>query len=202
MTLAGAVLVGGSSTRMQRDKAGLQLGEETLLTRQLRILRESGAAPLFIVGRPDHRYEEPGAAFVSDDPTGHGPIAGIMAALAASPAAHVAILAVDLPVMEPEFFRQLAKFCGMASGAVVRTGEGFEPLAAIYHRSCLSDLVAWARAGRNDLQGFLESAVENGSMQSRPVPAAMAGMLLNWNHPEDYARMQQKAGEKNGAGGR
>ena len=54
MSLTGIVLAGGRSTRMGQDKASLPFGDETLLTRAVRIVGEV-ADQVLVVARAEQR---------------------------------------------------------------------------------------------------------------------------------------------------
>ena len=101
----------------------------------------------------------------------------------AAPAA-VAVLAVDLPRMVPEWFALLAAECGPAGGAVGRNGAGFfEPLAAIYPTEI--KWLAWEALARGDnsLQHLLSAAVAQGLMRVHDITADEATWFENWNEP-------------------
>lgn len=189
MRFAGVVLVGGASRRMGRDKALLTVGGEPLIARQVRVLRESGAGAVFLAGRRGRRYDVAGTRFVTDAPGVEGPMAGILAALAVSPAAHLAVMAVDLPKLRPDWWQRLWLRCGTARGAVAMLDDRFEPLAAIYPRAIAPQLAAAARTRRFDLQSALRLAVMRGHMAVLPLRAEEGIELFNTNTPADFSRM-------------
>jgi len=187
MSWAAAVLAGGASRRMGgRDKASIEVEGEKLLDRQVRILREAGAQRVFIVGRPRHPpFLPPSCRFIPDDPRTSGPLAGLLAALAAAPEPLVAVSAVDLPALTPDWWRRLASRTDAAHGAVARNQDHYEPLAAIYPRCCLPAVHAYAAAGRRDLQGLVRVLAASDHLRVFDVPAGEASLLTNWNRPED-----------------
>ena len=80
----GAVLCGGDSRRMGRDKAGAVLAGETLLARAVRTLAEVFDEVL-VVGCDGLDFDPPAhVRAVPDERPGLGPVGGIATALAAA----------------------------------------------------------------------------------------------------------------------
>ena len=95
-----AVLAGGQSRRMGRDKALLPLGDQTLIERVIAAARPL-ACPCFIVGDPA-TYAHLGLPVHPDRHPGLGPLGGLHTALGAT-GAPVLLLACDLPFLTPDF---------------------------------------------------------------------------------------------------
>ena len=79
--MSAAVLAGGKSSRMGRDKAALPFGGGTLLTYQARKLRALGVKELLLSGAAE---AVPGARLVPDLLPGRGPLGGLHACLSAA----------------------------------------------------------------------------------------------------------------------
>jgi molybdopterin-guanine dinucleotide biosynthesis protein A len=186
--LTGAVLAGGQSRRMGRDKAALLVAGEPLWCRQARILREAGAVTVGLVrrtGQPD-LWLPADIHLWHDTVPGAGPLAGVQAALAGGATGFVAVLATDMPKIDADWFRQLARHCVAGAGALARHEDGtYEPLAAIYPRSALAIAVRRLRAGQFVLQEFAGELVAAGRMASLPVPAGERWRVASWNSPAD-----------------
>ena len=56
MNFGAVILAGGKSSRMGRDKAFLEIGGPSLLARQISLVRDIGAAEIFISGRKGVNY--------------------------------------------------------------------------------------------------------------------------------------------------
>lgn len=109
--LAGLVLAGGRSTRMGRDKADIVLEGATLLDRACTLLRQAGAADVFIAGRPDR----PGG--LADAEPGGGPARALIAAadaLAAQGWSRLLVVPVDMPRLTPALVAALGADPGRA----------------------------------------------------------------------------------------
>jgi molybdopterin-guanine dinucleotide biosynthesis protein A len=132
--LAGFVLAGGSSTRMGRDKAFLELGGRSLLDRMLSELR-SLTSDVRIVG-PAERFSGY-SQVVEDMYRGHCPLAGIHAALTATTKALNLMVAVDLPRVTRALLTYIVEQARASSSEVTvpRAGGFLQPLCAVYRRS-------------------------------------------------------------------
>ncbi|ACB75026.1 molybdenum cofactor guanylyltransferase [Opitutus terrae] len=193
--LAGAVLAGGESRRMGRDKARLRLRGETLAQRQVRVLREAGAEPVVIVRRAEQRMSVRAVEQVCDEFVGAGPLAGVQAALKAAAAAGarwIAVLAVDMPAIEAAWFGDLRRACRKGKGAVVRHADGFEPLAAIYPINALATAERRLRRGERSMQRFVAALVRQRKMRVVALPEEERWRVANWNRPEDRDRERRK----------
>ncbi len=187
--LTGAVLAGGQSRRMGRDKATLSHEGRPLWERQAQVLGESGAAPLAIVrapgqaplGLPD------GLLLWHDTVTDAGPLAGLHTALSQSRTLLVAVLAVDMPRIDAWWFQWLGTYSGSNIGAIATRPDGLhEPLAAIYPRTALAEVTARIQnAGDRSLQSLAVALMERHLLRSVPLPERELWRVSNWNTPAD-----------------
>jgi molybdopterin-guanine dinucleotide biosynthesis protein A len=92
--LSGFVLAGGKSRRMGQDKAMLHFRNHSLLDHMVQLL-STVANPVRVVGR----------GILPDQIPDCGPLGGILTALDASESAMNLIVAVDLPLLSPEFLQ-------------------------------------------------------------------------------------------------
>lgn len=184
----GAVLTGGASTRMGRDKARVLLGGVPCATRVARVLASLCGEVLLVGGSPP--VDAPGRRV----PDPEGPVCalrGLAAALEASRAPQVLVVATDLPLVTSELLLALVAW-PEADAVVPRSSEGPHPLCALYRRDAVLD-VARERlaAGRLEVQGMLD-AVDTGWLGpddlARVDPRGLA--LSNLNSPEDLARAE------------
>lgn len=185
------VLAAGRSTRMGRDKALLTCDGVPLWQRQRDLLAQAGAAEILLSARPEQAWAARTAGFaavVPDVVVLGGPIAGLVAGLERATHPRLAVLAVDLPAMTPEWFVGLCAGCAPGVGRVGRRGDFFEPLAAIYPRE-ISGLArdAITRA-EFSLQRLLAEAVERGLMGEYEITAAEVPWFANWNEGSSPAK--------------
>jgi molybdopterin-guanine dinucleotide biosynthesis protein A len=176
---------------MGRDKARLRSGGETLWQRQVRVLRETGAEPVVVVRREDQRVLGRGVRHVRDAFADAGPLAGVQAALSATEASWVAVVAVDMPAVDADWFVGLRQLCRRGVGAVARHADGFEPLAAIYPREALPAITRRLERGEHSMQALVRALVRVRRMKVIRLAAADRWRVENWNHPGD-ARAQSR----------
>ena len=182
---SAVVLAAGRSTRMGCDKALLELHGVPWWRRQHDVLRQAGAAEIFISAREEQLWAH-GENVVRDAVSGGGPLGGLVAALERAAHGHLAVLAVDLPKMEAKWFQSLLVECAVGVGAVARRpgdGDFFEPLAAVYPREILGLARTAVARGEFSLQRLLRAAEVRGLMQVRVLGAAESELFDNWNEP-------------------
>lgn len=180
---ACAVLAGGRSRRMGRDKAFLTVSGERLIDRQVRLLRALSPAELVISGRAGVDYGFTDVPVVHDARAECGPLAGLEAIFAATRAPRVLVLAVDMPAMTAEFLQTLLDRSHVSGGVVPFSPRGWEPLAAVYPRNAVVHLTPILDAGTRALRDFVARCHEAGVIARFDVPALP--VLTNWNHAED-----------------
>ncbi len=184
-----ALLAGGMSTRMGRDKASLEVGGMPLWRRQIDLL-SSICDPVAVFAPERPQWLPDGHAFVQDHPAARGPMAGLLAALewaGARGGSHVLVLAVDLPRMVPQVLRKLAGACRPGQGLIPATDSFFEPLCAVYPVEALPVLLESARNGRWKLQDAINDLRAKGFLVTQSLPPEEKGIFFNLNSPEDLA---------------
>ena len=188
-----ALLAGGRSSRLGRDKAFLDWRGQPLYVTQLRKLASLGPDRLWLSTRPEQPFPEvlEGVGRVVDIVPDLGPLGGLQSVLAASEADFLLALAVDLPRMESDF---LARLVANGAGAVPRTERGWEPLAALYPRAEFLGLVEeFLGAGKRRLQDLLDEAAARGWIRAVPVEGADSALFANLNTADDLAALEQGA---------
>ena len=183
-----AVLAGGQSRRMGRDKALLPLGDQTLIERVIAATRPLGY-PCFIVGDPA-TYAHLGLPVHPDRHPGLGPLGGLHTALGAT-GATVLLLACDLPFLTTDFLRHLADRRGPHQAVVPYTATGLQPLCALYEPSCLAAIETAIQAGQLGMRSLLHNLNLDLVREKDWRPYDEHGLLFaNLNAPEEYERAQ------------
>ena len=180
-----AIIAGGASTRMGRDKAALEIAGATLLERLIASGRALGVEVL-VVGRaaPPHQ-QRAGVRFVPDEQPGQGPLGGLVTALAHAPL--VAAVACDLPGLDDAGLRWLLGLAGLrgeADGVATVTPAGIEPLFSLYAGRCLAAARARLASGQRALHRFIAA----GDFVRVDAPPWLLPRLANVNTPEDWQR--------------
>jgi molybdopterin-guanine dinucleotide biosynthesis protein A len=186
--MTGALMAGGKSTRMGRDKCLMNVNGVPMWQRQLELL--CGLSPeVFTVAPQRPQWLPDNARWIPDAVCDEGPMGGLAAALAHATHEKVLVLAVDMPAMTGDFLKKLSdKLSGVADrrGAVPQIGEWYEPLAAIYPREALPVVKEQLFVKKdNSLQSLLRGLVQSGWMQTFSVPASELNLFRNLNCPSD-----------------
>jgi molybdopterin-guanine dinucleotide biosynthesis protein A len=205
----GFVLAGGRSSRMGEDKALVEFDSQPLVAHALRILRDAGL-PAWIAGArsPLDQF----APVVEDKEPDRGPLAGICAALAASPARFSVFVPVDAPFLPPSLLRYLLNW-SLKSGAAISTASlhGFtQTFPAVVDRSVLPGLTEELESGRGGCHSAfvaacdrlgrelavipVERAIEGGRV-THPAALSMDLWFLNLNARADLLRAESCRGD-------
>jgi molybdopterin-guanine dinucleotide biosynthesis protein A len=177
-----AVLVGGHSRRMGRDKARLKVGGTALAERLLRLVRPLVGRVVLCGDRPD--LSDLGVEVVSDRRPGQGPLAGLEAALQAAQVPWVLLLACDLAALDAATLRLLlaGRAAAQEAGAlavVARGPRGPEPLVALYHQRLEPEVTRRLDTGARALHRLIEAT------RVQWVEVEDSRVLVNLNAPED-----------------
>ncbi|MCG3173690.1 MAG: putative molybdenum cofactor guanylyltransferase [Myxococcota bacterium] len=130
--LYGLVMAGGRSLRMGRDKALIQYHGEPQAERMFRLLGAICERTYYSC-RPDQEIGLPASRIVDRRPD-RGPAEGLLTAHHAHPGAAWLVVACDLPWLDQQALRELAKArAPELTATVFLSARGFpEPLCAIY----------------------------------------------------------------------
>jgi len=194
-SFAGAVLVGGRSTRMGCDKATLDpFGRGELLEIAVESLRSSGAVAIGAIGAENSRTATIGYDEVPDSYPGEGPLGGIITALRWSPADLVVVIACDMPFLNDGPINQLfAHACDRPSlaGVFAELDGRVQPLTAIWRRSlALEKLEAGFDAGERAPRRLLDV------LPVETIACADSDALIDLDSPVDIERYASLARER------
>ncbi len=150
----GAVLAGGKSTRMGRDKALLEVDGKPLLLHAVERARPH-VRELLVVGDP-RKYGHVWPEVVPDEIPGMGPLGGIVTALGSARFDRLLVLAVDVPGVNADLLERLVRELPDDADALVPRHNGMlEPLVAAYHRRCLPAFMQCMMRGQLSMHGAL-----------------------------------------------
>jgi len=110
-SLTAAILAGGKSRRMKRDKALLQDGQgQTWLSRTIHLAKSRADRVLVLTGS-ESRYQEicekEGVDSYPDDTKDCGPLGGIQKALRLTQASYLLCLTCDMPGLTTDHLKEL-----------------------------------------------------------------------------------------------
>lgn len=177
--LGAAILVGGGSRRMGRDKALIEWDGRRAVDLVADLARQAGAEMVITAGG------DYGLPFVLDRVSGSGPVGGLRAALsvlAGRGAARALVLAVDAPTLRPEWLVALIE--GPAPGAAF---AGY-PLPMTIDVAAAPDLEDDA-----PLRRFIDRA----GLSILPIPAGAEPHLRGANTPSEHDHLLSRRPPKN-----
>jgi molybdenum cofactor guanylyltransferase len=176
---------------MGMDKATITFEGTTLLERAL--ARLDAVCDPVLIAAGDVPIQVAGRTSVADTAPGAGPLGGIVAALRASPHRLLAVVAVDLPWIDPRLIRMLAASIGDGDVAVCETARGIEPLHAVYATSILA-VAETALAGPDrSLRGLIGRSQAARLSESDWRDAGISDRFTrNINTPKDLAAVSQQ----------
>ena len=170
--VAGALLVGGASTRFGSPKALARYEGETLAERGHRVLGEA-FGKVVVVGKEGDGLELP-FEVLDDGSDVRASIIGVAAALRLAGAEVVVVLPTDMPLVTADLLRTLADAVEGHDAAVPQTGA----LPGAYRRTALPVLERRIAAGELAVHRAL------GELRTRVVEVDDAA-LRNVNEPGD-----------------
>lgn len=135
---SGVIVAGGRSVRMGGLEKTVVDVAGTPLIRRVADRLLAATDELIVNCRADQRTAIEDAldglapAFAIDDPPDRGPVAGIKAGLEATTTEHAAVVASDMPFLDPRLIEHLLERVEGHDAAVPRPSEWFEPLHAAY----------------------------------------------------------------------
>lgn len=190
--VTGAILAGGQSTRMGRNKALLPWEGGTVIEAVASLVRGLFDHVLVVAADPEP-YRFLGLPEARDHRPGLGPLGGVEAALRASPDPRVFIVACDMPFLSPDLIRHMASLPTAPAVVPYMAGRP-EPLHALYSRDALASVHSLLAEGERRVYALLDRLdvrrVEEDEVRRFGDPERV---FANLNRPEDYRRARGEA---------
>jgi molybdopterin-guanine dinucleotide biosynthesis protein A len=193
-SVSAALLVGGASRRMGRDKARLPWRGTALATHVARLLAEHFEDVMLVGGSPPP--DAPGRRV----PDAEGPpcaLRGLVAALEAARAPRVLVVAADLPLLGAELLLALLAW-PEADVVLPRSARGLEPLCALWERAAAGPVARRhledGRLALHELVSALRPSFLEGPDLRAVDPDGT--MLTNANTPEEWSALEARTRER------
>jgi molybdopterin-guanine dinucleotide biosynthesis protein A len=168
------------------DKGALIVGGQTILDRQMAVLRPL-VTRLLLVDRDGRREAPDGAAVVADRVPDAGVLGGIVTALEAAETDRVLVVACDMPFITTALVTVLLDRLGDADAAIVRDRRGRHALCAVFHRRTAPVLRTQIARGQLRVDDTLTRLrVQTIDGATLAALDADGHLLDNVNTPEDY----------------
>ena len=189
--ISAAILTGGQSRRMGRNKALLELGPSTVVERVIAAAAPLAAECLLIT--PDTEgFAHLGLPIHPDLHPRIGPLGGLHTALERASSPTVLLLACDLPFVTTGFLRFMVEKLRDHQAVVPRTDKGLECLCAVYTQSCVPAVAGALARDQRRMSAFLREVdvrfLDPDEWQAFDPDHTL---FVNLNTPEDYQRAQK-----------
>jgi molybdopterin-guanine dinucleotide biosynthesis protein A/rhodanese-related sulfurtransferase len=178
---AAAVLAGGASTRMGRDKSLVEVSGVPMAQRVAHALGARSGRPVYLVGGEAENAVRLGLEFIPDHRAGEGPLVGVWSVMDRL-CCDVVVAACDLPLLDEATVAAFdTDMAGGADVAVALVGGRRQPSLARWNHRCLGRVAESVEAGERSLLRMLES------LEVVEIPCE-PGRMVNANRPEDLPR--------------
>ena len=189
--ITGVILVGGKSRRMGRDKAFLQIAGRTLFERVLAVFRECFDR-IVLVGDRAERFAGYGLPVLPDIYPGSA-LGGLYTGLYHSATEHVFVSSCDLPFPNQAVVRHLCSLKSDFDAVVPTLAHGFEPLFALYAKSCLGPMRALLESGNFCAYAYFPQVRVRYVTDEELARLDRDGKsFVNVNTPEDFERIRKE----------
>ena len=188
-----AIQAGGESSRMGKDKGLIPFLGEPLVLRVLNRVRPI-AEEVLVTTNHTTDYSFLRVALFEDIYPGHGALNGFFTALNAASGSLVAVIACDMPFVNPELLAAGRDFLLQSDhdAVIPRSKNGLEPFHAVYRReTCLPAVKTALEAGQWRLISWLDRVNVHEQLPEdvrRYDPEGLA--FWNLNTPEDFRQAE------------
>jgi len=159
--LTGLILAGGPNTRMNGDpKALLPFGGETLIERQIRVMRQICREVIVVTREPAPllRLLDKEVRIITDFFGGKGPLAGMHAGFSLAKYDQIWVAACEMPFLSAKAAELLLESKKSGWNAVLPEVNGSPfPLHAVYDKACAGSIAALLEKGDYRLSELLKS---------------------------------------------
>ena len=187
-----AIIAGGQSRRMGRDKAFVEFGGKALIERVIGRSADLGQAETILITNKPADYAHLGLPMYRDILPGKGSLGGIYTALMKALSPDVLVLACDMPFVNAGLLRFMLQHRRADIDIVVPTVDGYpQALHAIYNKTCIEPIAAELAANRLKIIRFygkmrLRYLAETDYTTYDPTGRSFA----NLNTPEELAEAE------------
>ena len=184
--LNGLVLAGGKSQRMGKDKAALQYHGVSQTDYTSNLLK-GYCKEVFVSCREDQADQFSKYKIIKDSFTGLGPFGAILSAFRENPNTAWLVMAVDLPLVDETFLRQLVENRNTSKQATAFLNPATEfpdPLITIWEPRSYATLLQFLAQGYScPRKTLINSDIEL-------IETTQAEKLKNANSPKEYSEIQ------------
>ena len=134
--MTGIILAGGRNTRIGTNKAFLEINGARLIDRTITIFQGIFEEIIVVTNSP-LSYLDQNVTIVTDIIENKGPLGGVYTGLFFTSSQHAFVCACDMPFLDGHFIKYMIEHCADYDVVVPYSGDGLQPLHAIYDKKCL-----------------------------------------------------------------
>jgi molybdopterin-guanine dinucleotide biosynthesis protein A len=200
--VTGAILAGGSSRRLGRDKVTLELGGKPLAQWVAEALGPA-VGQLWLVTNHSHAHQPLGLPLITDLVPFQGPLGGLYTALFYASTPWVFLTASDSPFLSPRLVEAMVGAAGKIRrpALVCRSERGVEPLPGLYAVRILGRLEELLKTKKRAFMALLDplrpEVWDPGVWRTFDPEGAS---FENVNQPEDLSRLKSWVMERQESG--
>jgi len=189
--VTGVILAGGQSSRMGSNKALLPYRGGRFIESIHRQLAELFEDLLLVTNNPE-QYAFLGCRMVPDLYPGMGALAGLHAGLYHCRTPHIFAVACDMPYLNESLIRALLARRHQADVVIPESGQGLEPLHAVYGQGCLPAMEQSLLSGRRRIVSFFpHTSVHTFTSDHVATIDRDFSSFSNINTPADYFELRK-----------
>lgn len=188
----GVILAGGQNKRFGgQNKAFLRIGGERIVDRLLSVYARLFDQIVLVTNDPA-AYMDIDALIVTDHYSVRSSLNGLHAGLFAATHEHAFFAACDTPFIKGELVQFVLDAIERKADIVIpSTSDGYEPMFAVYKKTCLPVMVSQLERNRLKIQGLFRKVRVKmvGEADLRGVDPKLIS-FFNINAPEDLTRAE------------
>lgn len=166
----------------------MRLGSESILERQVTVLREITASIVVVTTARRHAGGR-GVRTAVDRLRGAGPLGGIYTAIQFAAPGVALVVAGDMPFLTAPFLRRLLAAAAGADAAVPRAADGWQPLCAVYTPGAAEPIRRRIESGRlKVIDALADLRVREVGPEEIARYDPDGTLFFNLNTPDDYQR--------------
>jgi molybdenum cofactor guanylyltransferase len=189
-----AILTGGQSSRMGRNKAFVKVGGKPIIERIVAAVRDLGSDLVLITNTP-YDYVHLGLPSYPDLIAGKGPLGGLYTALSHVQHNYTLVVSCDQPFLNTTLLRYLIGLREDYDVVVPLDGENYpQSMHAVYSKKCIEPIHQRLMADRLKMIGFFPDVyVREVAGEEIHQFDPQRHSFFNVNTPEDLAEAQRLA---------
>lgn len=186
--ISGVLLAGGKSRRMGQDKAFIELDGEPLYLKSFNLLRNLFSTIIIAGDRPDIAAE--GIPPIPDIFPGSA-LGGLYTGLEHIQTDWMFVAPCDMPYPNTEIAKLLISKRDGFDAVVPRTPDGYEPVFALYKKTCLPHMEAMLRNNEFRIYDFYQR-IRVHYLDWLDLPGNWERSLMNVNTPEQLHQLEKE----------